>query len=212
MRYRFIGCLLCLFCNFAAAGWTGVSVTLGESTSDWQFGGEKREARSGWIALQIEEKSASELRIGASIGHSTLRVAASSPLNTQKFDTQFVGVYLRQPIRLSDHISLEGLFSYHYNSGRNNDEMNSFEVDWSETRLQLGLSARFANIRITPFVAYNHVDGDIDSSAGIEIFELDEPQSSGIRFDYLLEPSAFVRFEFQSGANEGGFLSFVRQY
>lgn len=212
MRYSPLAGLVFLYCSFAGADWTGVNVSLGETSSDWKFANDTRDARVARVVLQIEEKSETELRVGVSLGHMSLRVAADTPVNTNKFDAQYIGVYLRQPIRLSEMFSLHGLFSYQYNSGRDNNLPDAVEIDWSEAQFELGLSAMFANIRVMPFAVYSHVDGDISDDNGTQIFELEESVSSGIRFDIFVEKTAFVRLAFQSGANAGGFLSFARQY
>ena len=41
---------------------------------------------------------------------------------------------------------------------------------------------------------------------------MDEALSHGLRFDYFVEETAFIRFEIVSGGFAGGYLNFVRRY
>ena len=72
-------------------------------------------------------------------------------------------------------------------------------------------TGRAIRLRIAPYAIYQDVDGDI-SGGGTEVFEPDEPLTQGVRFDYFVEDTAFVRFEFVAGGRSGGYLSFVRRY
>lgn len=211
MRFKSLALLL-LFASSAGADWTGVAVDFANVNSDWKFDDGIREAQTSAVSFQIEEKAESELRVGVSIGYLSMRIIADTAAKTRKFDAEYLRIYLRQPVRISEFISLHGLLSYRYNTGRDNDEINPAEIDWTETSLQIGVSLRFANYRLTPFTAVRHVDGDISDDNGTAVFDLDEPQSHGIRFDYFVDDTAFLGLEVLSGGQAGGYLSFVRRY
>ncbi len=205
--------MLLLIPGLAQADWTGVSLELANLDSDWKFDSEVREAQISSISFQMEEKAANGLSVGFGIGYFSLRVKADTPVNTRKFDGQHLKIYLRQSFAVSKNIELFGSLSYRYNSGSGEGiDDDDADIDWNETSFQLGASARIANVKITPFVAYYDIDGDISDDNGTNVFELDDPVSQGIRFDYFLEETAFVRFEILSGGRSGGFLSFLRRY
>lgn len=196
------------------AAWSGVSFELGNTDSDWAFEDDTREAQISQISIQIEEKTESKLTVGGSIGYVDLRTVASSDsaAETMKFDGQFISVYLRQPLRFNDHLSLHGAFSFRYTTGsESGDSDDRAGIDWTESVFELGLSLRFANFRVTPYTAYHDIDGDI-SGDGTDVFEIDETLTRGLRFDYFVEDTAFIRFEFSSGGVEGGYINFVRRY
>jgi len=204
--------LLCVYAGLAKADWTGVALEFANVDSDWKFDNGLREAQINSISFQIEEKTPSGLSVGGGIGYISMRVGGDSSASTRKFDAEYLQVYLRQEIRISESISLYGLFNYSYNTGSDNDITDRAEIDWSEASFQVDASIRFANLRITPFAAYYDIDGDISDDNGTAVFEMDDPVSHGIRFDYYLEPTAFIRFVFQSGGQAGGYLTFVRRY
>ena len=204
--------ILFLYTGLAEADLTGVTLELANLDSDWKFDNGVREAQINSIAFQIEEKTATGLSVGGGIGYFDIRVVGDSSTDTRKFDGEYLQVYLRQEIRISESISLHGLFNYSYNSGSDNDETDRADIDWNEASLQIDASVRFANFGITPFAAYYDIDGDISDNNGTEVFEMDDPVSHGIRFDYYLEPTAFIRIVFQSGGQAGGYLTFVRRY
>ena len=85
------------------------------------------------------------------------------------------------------------------------------EIEWTQSVVELALGLRLANIRIMPFAAYHDIDGDI-SDDRTDVFEADEALISGLRLDYFVEDSAFIRFEFVGGGRQGGYLNFVRRY
>ncbi|MDH3448659.1 MAG: hypothetical protein OEO18_11010 [Gammaproteobacteria bacterium] len=203
---------LCLYSGLANALWTGVSMEIGNYDADWVFAGEAREAQISTINFQIEEKTTSELRVGASIGYLDLRLVADTAAQTKKFNGEYIGVYLRLPVRISDSLSLHGQLGFRYNSGNESGTDIRTGIDWTESSLLLGLGLRFASLRIMPFAVYQDIDGDINDDDGTLIFELDEAMSSGVRFDYFVEDSAFIRLEFVSGGRAGGYLTFARQY
>jgi len=207
--------LLLLCCSgLANASWSGVSLELGNFDSDWEFGRDIREAQISEISFQIEEKTESNLTVGASFGYVDLRViaASDSAAETRKFDGEFIRVYLRQPWRINDTISLHGAFSIRYTTGNESgDGDDRAEIDWTESAFELGLSLRFKNFRIVPYAAYHDIDGDISDDI-TDVFEMDEALIQGVRFDYFVEDTAFIRFEFVSGGQEGGYLNFVRRY
>lgn len=213
LRFSLLLLLLC-YAGLANASWSGVSFELGNTDSDWAFEDDTREAQISQIGIQIEEKTESNLTVGGSIGYVDLRTVAASDsvAETMKFEGQFIGFYLRQPLRFNDHISLHGTFSLRYTTAsESGDGDDRAEIDWIESVFELGLSLRFANLRITPYTAYHDIDGDI-SGDGTDVFEIDETLTRGLRFDYFVEDTAFIRFEFVSGGVEGGYINFVRRY
>ena len=213
---RFSLLLLLLFSSLVSAEWTGVALEIGETDSDWKFEDDIREAQVSEINFQIEEKIETGLTFGVSIGYFDMRVIPDrdSAAETLKFDGQYLGLYIRQPLPISKHVSFHGLFSIRYASGTESgadDEDDEKDIDWTQSSFELGLNLRFSRLRIAPYAIYQDVDGDI-SGGGTEVFELDEPLTQGVRFDYFVEDTAFVRFEFVTGGRSGGYLSFVRRY
>lgn len=206
--------LLGLYSTGAMAFWTGIELELADNDSTWEFSGDTREARINKLSLRIEEKTATNLSVGATLGYLDMRVDAATPADTRKFDGNFIGLYLRQPIHLGQRLTFEGTLSYTYHSGdeSGNSDDDQATYSWNETSLRFGLGFRFSNFRMTPFVAYTDVDGDISDDNGTDAFSLDEPQSQGLSFDYFVEDTAYIRLELIDGAENGGFLTFTRRY
>ena len=211
MRFKLL-VILFLYVGMAKADLTGVTVELANVDADWKFDNGVREAQINSIAFQIEEKTATGLSVGGSFGYLDMRVVGDSSTDTRKFDGEYLQVYLRQEIPISENVSLHALFNYSYNSGRDNKEDDRADIDWNEASLQIDASLRFANFGITPFAAYYDIDGDISDDNGTQVFEMDDPVSHGIRFDYYTDPTAFIRIVFQSGGQSGGYLIFARRY
>ncbi len=211
MRFKLL-VILFLYAGLAQADLTGVTVELANVDADWKFDGGVREAQINSIAFQIEEKTATGLSVGGGIGYLDMRVLGDSNTDTRKFDGEYLQIYLRQEIRISERISLQGLFSYSYNTGRDNKEDDRADIDWNEASFQIDASLRFANFAITPFAAYYDIDGDISDNNGTEVFDMDDPVSQGIRFDFYTDSTAFIRIVFQSGGQSGGYLTFARRY
>ena len=197
----------------AMAEWTGVSVSIEDYSAVWIFPTGQHTSDINRLTLNLEEKTANDLRVGINIGLVSLRISENvSPSNTQKFNVSSLGLYLRLPLRLSEIFSLQGQFSYRFNSGSDSIDTDSSLIEWYETRLELGFSGQWQTLRFTPFIAYQIVDGDITDSEGTELFEPIDQISSGIRFDYFVDPTAYIRFQVSSGAREGFYLVFAREY
>ena len=197
----------------AAAAWTGISVDIGETTTDLQFETAQRTMRSDSLSLQIEEKTATDLRVGFSVGVSDFRTANKLPPgNAQKFEGGHLGFYLRLPVQLGEYFSLEGLFSYRYHSASSSKTSLPSEIEWHDSRLQIGLGAKFQALRVTPFIAYRSMRGDISNDSGTELFDMVGNTSRGISFDYFIEPTAYIRFQLSRGDEDGGYLTFARMY
>lgn len=214
LRARFSLLPLLFFSTLAVADWTGIALEIGNYDSDWEFERDTREAQISEISFQIEEKTGSGLAVGASIGYVNMRAvaASNSPAETMKFDGEFISVYLRQPVRISEHVFLNAALSFRYTSGsESGDQDEPAEMDWTESAFELGLGMRFGNLRLMPYAAYRDIDGDI-SDNGTDVFEVEESLVQGLRFDYFVEDSAFIRLEFVSGGAQGGYINFVRRY
>jgi len=208
--------LLVLFCMpaTAAASWTGVSLKLANVDSDWAFDSETREAQSSELSFQIEERTDTNLSVGAEIGYFDMRLIPDrgSSADTLKFDGQYIGIYLHQPLHFNDWLSMHGSLGIRYSTGdESGDEEDDAEIDWTSSLFELGLSLHFANFRVTPYAIYHDIDGDI-SGDGTSTFEMDDDLIQGIRLDYYTEHTAFIRFDFTSGGTVGGYISFVRRY
>jgi hypothetical protein len=208
----FASLLLLLQVGTASAEWTGISLTFGRYDSDWAFSDETREAKISEIDFRIEERTASGLAVGALIGYMDLRVAAGRDSETQKFDGQYVGIYLRQDYQMGEVLSLHGRLDLSYHSGNESGSSeDKADIDWTEVALEIGIGIRAGNLRIMPFGRLADLDGDI-SNGGTHSFELDQADSVGVRFDIYTEQTAFIRIEVVSGADQGGYLTFVRRY
>lgn len=197
----------------ARAQWTGISVDIGESSSDLQFETEQRTMSIDSLSLRIEEKTATDLRVGFSIGLTSIRMASILPPdNAQKFEGNQLGFYLRLPLQLGEYFSLEGLYSYRYNIATDSNVGSTSEIEWHDNRLRIGLGIKLQTLRITPFIAYHSSSGDISNDTGVDLFDSIDNISRGISFDYFVEPTAFIRLQFSRGEEDSGYLSFVRVY
>ena len=198
----------------AAASWTGISLKLANIDSDWSFGSETREAQSSELSFQIEERTDTNLSVGAEIGYFDMRVVPerNSAAETLKFDGQYLGIYLHQPVHFNDWLSMHGALGIRFSTGdESGDDEDDAEIDWTSSLFELGLSLRFAHFRITPYAVYHDIDGDI-SGDGADTFEMEEDLTQGIRIDYFTEKTAFIRFDFTTGGTVGGYIHFVRRY
>ena len=202
--------LISLSCAFAE--YSGVALILSESESDWQFEGRQRTAKVSQIGLQVEDKTRSGLAIGAGIGRFGVLVShKQSPYNTEKFDASYIGLHLRQPLRINQSLSFQGILSYRYNTTSDKDEADG-GIDWGEAHLRAELLLRYQAFRGVAFTSVRHVSGDITRITETEVFDAVERVSSGLSLDYFVEPSAYIRVEFSTGDVEGATLSFVRDY
>jgi hypothetical protein len=211
LRFRLL-ILLCLYIGLVEAEWTGVGIDISNFDSDWKFDSGVREARITSLSFQIEEKFEPGLIAGGGIGYFDMRVRGDSSVDTQEFNGQFLDLYLRQPFPVSESIALHGRLGFRYYSGDDRSGTDRADISWSETNLQVGVGVRFSHFRITPFVAYYNIDGDISDDIDTGDFENDDSISQGVSFDYFVDDSAYIRVEVRSGYQEGGYLSFARRY
>ena len=211
--------LTCVFLLFAAttlkADWSGISASIEELESDWIFENNGRSARVSRLNLNFEEKTSGGLRVGANLGRLSARISNNDgPRETQKFDASYFGVYLRYPVPLGDHFALQSKLTYQYHSGSESsvDDEEDAEIDWREISFELGLSAKLANLRITPFAIYSDVSGDISGNTGTDSFESDAETSGGVSIDIFLEPTSFIRLRLTAGDYDSASLIFAREF
>lgn len=207
---------LLLATTTVSADWAGISASIEEFKSDWIFENNDRNARVSRLNLNFEEKASSELRVGANIGRLSTSVSNNSgPRNTQKFDASYFGIYLRYPVPLGDYFALQNKLMYQYHSGsefRVDDGEEGDDIDWREISFELGLSAKLANIRITPFAILSDVSGDIIGDSGTSSFESKEDVSRGVNVDIFLDPTSFIRLRLSSGDYDSASLVFAREF
>ena len=197
----------------AVAETTGVALIISDIDSDWDFSDGTRTASSNSIKLQIEERAATGLTVGGSIGYQSFRLDGDSSSSSTKFDAENLEIYLRQEFSLSESTAIQGLVSYGYYTGRETSNDDRADIDWSQVTAEIGVSLQINNLKIMPFVGYIDVDGDITGSEeGGGSFELEDPLIQGVNFDIYVEPTAFIRIRLQTGSQSGGYLSFERRY
>ena len=206
--------LLLMVTPVAFSDRAGLSASIEEIESDWVFENNERSATTTRLNLQYEERTLSGLGVGANFGHLTTRVSnVSGPRDTVKFDASYFGVYLRYPIQLGEYFTLQNKLGYQYHSGSGNEEdVKDDDIDWREVDVELGLSGRFGNFRVTPFARFSDVDGDISDDTGTNSFENEENVSTGLSLDIFLDPTSFVRFRFTSGGQDSASLFFAREF
>lgn len=211
MRYSFF-ILLVLQVSLVRADWTGVAMEFSNLDADWQFDEGLRKTDASEISFQIEERTDSNLSVGAGIGYFSTRVGAGGSSTARRFEGQFFRIGLRQDLGLTESVSLTGALAFRYNSGNTNQFQNRVDIDWNQVDLELAINFQFSSIRMSPFVYYQDVDGDVSDDDATELFKSDDPGGQGIRFDYFMDRTAFIRFELRSGAQSGGLLTFARRY
>lgn len=191
---------------------SGVSLKFATLNSDWKFSDGTREATINSVILTIEQRATTGLTVGGSIGYHNLSLDDQNGGDSTTFDAENLEIYLRQGFPLSESITLEGLLSYAWYTGSANDNGDSAELDWSQVGLELGANFRHGNWAITPYAGYTYIDGDtsgLDDGGG---FELNDEFSGGVRFDIYVDSTSFVSVDLRTGAQTGGFLSFVKRY
>jgi hypothetical protein len=214
MNFRVLILFCCLFNSMTAhSDWTGIIVGLEDTDTQWLVSKEARESSVNRLSLKMEEKTEAELRVGISIGQLSVRTKGISGIDRiDKFEGNYIGLYLRQPVNLNNYLSFEGTLGYRFHTGMGQIESDADEIEWHETRLKLSAGFDFADIRISPFVQWQNVDGDVSGETGRNVFETDESESRGVMVDYFVEPFAYIRLQFSKGGNESLQISFAKVY
>ena len=153
------------------------------------------------------------MRIGARAGQFGLRLV--DPLNVaaaEKYNGQFISLYLRWPIKLTEQIKFHSMINYQFNQGAKSVDTDNTEISWTEASLDVGLSLQIGLLSLRPFINFRSIDGDITSSAQTRIFKQNGAVSQGLIVDIFVEPTAFVRLMATTGSNRSMSISFAREY
>jgi hypothetical protein len=201
--------LLCLQLNTASA-WSGIGAFLGQADGDWRFSAGSQNADIDFYGLQIEDRTQSPLRVGAGAGQFDLRLL-STPAAAERFSGKFLTLFLRLPQSLGDQVKLHSQLSYQYNLGEKSLQ-GSEQISWSEVMLQLGVSLQLGRLSVQPYGILRSIDGDITTPSQTRLFQHEQSSGYGVKLDYYVEPTAYIRFLGSAGANESLSISFVREY
>jgi hypothetical protein len=195
------------------AAWTGFGVIVGQSESEWAVEDSIRIADIGYLGLRIEEKTQTDLRVGVSAGQ--LALSYKNPSDNQdreKFDGQFLAIYLRWPHKVSDSLSFHSHFKYRFNSTLQSEEELDTEIDWTELSLSLGVGLTLGRFQIQPLIEYRSLDGEVSLAGVTSDFENENDYRTGLKLDYTVEPYAYIRVQLFRGDDEQFQMSFVREY
>lgn len=204
--------LLCFYSEFVAAQSTGIRVNIEENEIDWEFDDKSREARITRLSFEIEECLDSGTRLGFGLGYTDIDLRGDGRNASKRFTGEHLELFVRHPFAVTDDVSLLTRVNYRYNSGSDDDDESSADIDWSELGIELGLAIRFSNVRVTPFARYQYLDGDLSGDPAGGSFDLDNPASAGIKVDLFTEPTAYVRLSLRGGDYSTVFLTFAREY
>jgi len=191
---------------------TGVALKFASLKSDWKFSDGTRDTKLNSLILSLEQRATAGLTVGGSIGYHNLWIDDKGGGNSTSFDVQNIEIYLRQEHALSESITLQGLLSFAWYTGDQNDNDEDADLDWTQVGAELGANFRQANWGITPFVSYTYLDGDTSGLEDGGDFKLKDQFGQGVRFDIYVDPTAFVGIELRMGSQTGGFLNFVKRY
>ena len=214
-RSRLYLMLLLLVTGPVGAAWTGIAAFVAEGESDWRFNTDVQAVTHRYYGLRVEEKTDDNLRIGASAGFFSLRLRDPLDLSaSDKFDGEFLSLYLRWPVRLTETISLHSLFNYQFNNGNTFDDSGDEEdqIDWSELSLRLGLGLQLGRLTIQPFFLRRSLDGDVTSDGATSRFELVEQNRQGVIFDYQVEANSYIRLAAGLQDRESIYFGLVTEY
>ena len=198
--------------GYASEETTGVALKFASLKSDWKFSDGTRNTKLNSLILTLEQQATTSLTAGGSIGYHNLWIDDKGGGNSTGFDAQNIEIYLRQEYSLSESITLQGLLSFAWYTGDQNDNDESADLDWTQVGAELGANYRQGNWGITPFVSYTYLDGDTSGLDDGGNFELKDQFGQGVRFDIFIESTAFISIELKTGSQTGGYLGFVRRY
>ncbi|MBT3205968.1 MAG: hypothetical protein HOM14_08085 [Gammaproteobacteria bacterium] len=193
------------------AGWTGITAFVGQSESDWLQASTLSQVNIDFYGLGIEEKTQGDLRVGARAGQFDLRLFDLFDASAEKYNGQFVSLYLRWPINLMKRVNFHTQVNYQLNLGENTIGLENAEINWSKVSVNAALSLRLGLLSVRPFINIHSIDGDISSATQTRIFKQNDNSSYGLMLDYFVERSAFVRLMVANGSNQAMLLSFVRE-
>ena len=196
----------------AQAAWTGIAAFISDGETEWVVAGQERDVDIRGYGLRIEEKTAIDLRVGARIGQFYARLSdPGSSGFTEKYQGEFLSLYLRWPHRLSESLTLHTGLDYRFNVGQVSAD-DSTEIDWNELTTRIGLGYRIGLLGIQPFAEYRAADGDVNGVGVRGLIEASAHNSAGIVFDLEVDRAAYVRLSVTGGATDSLKFSLTREF
>lgn len=196
----------------ADAAWTGIGAFFADGEEQWTVGGGDYIADQRSYGLHVEEKTSLDLRVGASVGQFYTRLVDPNGLReTEKYDGEFLSLYLRWPHRLSDRVKLHSMLDYRFNLG-NLSRQDEVEMDWSVFSLNLGLGVNLGRVSLRPFIEYRRVDGDISGLGPTRLIDSSSQQGGGVVFELLVDAYAYLRVAVHGGVQDMVYFSLVREF
>ena len=198
--------------QLARADWAGISMSIGETESNWEFSDFDADVRLTDIFLRAETRASLSLRSGFTFGQSSLRMDPPGADEVLRYETNFIGIDLRWPLEFGDNLSLETQFGWRWNSGSGTNEGESGDASWTNAWVGLAPAFQYHNLRFSPYWLAHYLDGDLGINGSQRNFSRTETFSVGANIDYLVSDTGFVRLNLGAGGDEGFLIEFIRRY
>lgn len=173
---------------------------------------QSREMDTDYYGLRVEDKTTNGIRIGALGGEfSSLLHRLEVPSEVSRFNGQFLGLYLRWPVKLNQFVSIHSQIEYRYQTAEDN-ETESRKLTLNSSRAEAGLRLNVGYLAVMPFVELLSEQGDI-SQPGDNIFiENDVRSGYGLAVDVLFDATSYIRFVAIDQPQQRYSVSFVRDF
>ncbi len=205
--------LLCLL--FAPGSlyalWSGVRLSLGDETIPVVSDAEALVLTPYVLTLEVEDKTAQGLRIGA--GFSRIGVRLKGDAIKAESSGDALGLYLYFPYSLNHYVEVVSRLSLLLVDTLN-DNSQGTGVEYLSKTLSIGLALKWHNMRLISALNVRSIEGDfVDNTEDIAFgFQQKNTRYTHFSFDYFVEKNSFVRLSLSEHSDNTFRIDFATIY
>ena len=207
----FIAACSFIFPHQSEAEWSGVSLSLGETESVWEFSNFETDVELTEIFFRVENKTASGLRAGFAFGQSDLSLDPPGPTEVLTYGANFLHFDLSWLYEFEYGLSLQTQLGWRYYSGSGTNDDITADAGWTNGWVGVSPGLELGLIRLSPYWQAQRLDGDLGIDGLQRSFSRKETFSTGLNIDYLADETSFIRLNVGAGGDEGFLIEFIRR-
>ena len=200
-----------LFAGATRAEWSGVSLSLGETESLWEFSNFETDVELTEIFFRVENKTSTGLRAGFAFGQTDLSLDPPGPTEVLNYGANFLNFDLGWLYEFDYGLSVETAIGWRYYSGSGTNDDITADVGWTHGWLGVSPGVELGTVRLAPYWQAHRLDGDLGIDGVQRSFSRKETFSTGLNIDYLADETSFVRLNLGAGGDEGFLIEFIRR-